>query len=127
MIIFQFLALLIYSRNAFINLFIHYFIIHTRRLIGITHSLILLTCNTGQSASEATAVVKEKLWPTMVLNFFIWPPAKFINFKWVPLQHQVSLSVNIAFILSVIIEQYVKHVKNKNSLVLYVSLVLFCM
>lgn len=43
----------------------------------------------GRPLSESVDEVKEKLWPTMKVNWGVWPLAHIINFRFVPSSQRI--------------------------------------
>lgn len=51
----------------------------------------------GQPASAAVAATKEKLRPTLLANWTIWPAANLVNFAFIPSEQRI-LYVNLVYI-----------------------------
>merc|ERR1712226_693895 len=43
----------------------------------------------GNGISKGVSEVKEKFWPTMIINWKLWIPANFMNFYFMPIKFQV--------------------------------------
>jgi protein Mpv17 len=62
----------------------------------------------GQSLETGLDNAKSHLIPALKLNYFVWPAAQAINFRYVPLQHRVGyVSVILCFWNAVI--SYLHH------------------
>eukprot|EP01137_Pigoraptor_chileana_P030047 Opistho-2@16118 len=44
----------------------------------------------GLSVTEATRRLRERFWPTMKANWVVWPAVGIINFRFVPVAHQLN-------------------------------------
>lgn len=44
----------------------------------------------GKTNKEAWGNVEERIWPTMKANWTLWPIAQIINFKLIPVAHQLN-------------------------------------
>ena len=51
----------------------------------------------GQSPAAAVAAAQDKLKPTLLANWTIWPAANFINFAFIPAEQRI-LYVNIVYV-----------------------------
>ena len=38
---------------------------------------------------EISSEINDKLWPTMKVNWMVWPPAHIINFRFIPQAHRI--------------------------------------
>ncbi len=62
----------------------------------------------GKSTDDAKKVISTQLWPSLKLNWCIWPVAQMINFTFVPVQHRVGyVSVLLVFWNSIL--SYIHH------------------
>jgi len=57
----------------------------------------------GKGPSVALTRIRNNLYPTLKLNYCLWPAAQFINFKFVPIQHRVGYVSFIVMIWSCIL------------------------
>ena len=64
--------------------------------IFYTFLFIVMPKMEGKSNKEAIENVKEKVWPTTVTNWKIWPLVQFINFYFIPVRFQLSFANVIA-------------------------------
>jgi Mpv17 / PMP22 family len=57
---------------------------------------------TGKHAShvgsKAEGIVRERLWPTMLMNWTMWPFAGLINFKFIAPDYRVAFMSSVALI-----------------------------
>jgi hypothetical protein len=51
----------------------------------------------GQAPAAAVAGMREKLKPTLLANWTIWPAANFINFAFIPAEQRI-LYVNVVYV-----------------------------
>mmetsp|Transcript_28953 Transcript_28953/g.21550 ORF Transcript_28953/g.21550 Transcript_28953/m.21550 type:complete len:94 (+) Transcript_28953:272-553(+) len=54
----------------------------------------------GKTTQMAVNEVREKLWPTTKVNMVYWPLVQSINFRFVPLHHQVNYVACCGFIFA---------------------------
>eukprot|EP01099_Mayorella_cantabrigiensis_P002925 TRINITY_DN2315_c0_g1_i1.p1 TRINITY_DN2315_c0_g1~~TRINITY_DN2315_c0_g1_i1.p1 ORF type:complete len:189 (+),score=28.91 TRINITY_DN2315_c0_g1_i1:72-638(+) len=55
----------------------------------ISSFLSWMSIFSGGSLSDASQKIQRDLWPTLKLNWLIWPTAQAINFGFVPIQHRI--------------------------------------
>jgi protein Mpv17 len=67
----------------------------------------------GKNKEEIKQEIKTKLWPTLLMNWSIWPFLMAINFSVVPSKYRV-LFANINGMFWVAYMSYVQNVKSKN-------------
>ena len=52
----------------------------------------------GQSANQGLEIVKNKLWPTLVINWCCWPFINFANFSIIPVKfHMIVINTCMIF------------------------------
>ncbi|XP_064404738.1 uncharacterized protein LOC135349981 [Halichondria panicea] len=44
----------------------------------------------GRSVEDSVANVKERLWDVLKANWMVWPVAQFVNFRFIPVPHQLN-------------------------------------
>ena len=54
------------------------------------------------------AKVAADLWPTLIANWKLWPPANFINFRFVPLNYRVLFTNMVAVIWNIYLSAMVR-------------------
>ena len=64
----------------------------------------------GKSNEEAINSAKEKLWPTMLTNWKVWPFVQFMNFKFIPVTYHILVVNSVAIWWNA----YVSWMVNKN-------------
>jgi len=52
----------------------------------------------GRTLEESAQRVRERLWPTMKAQWAFWCPVQLLNFKFVPVRHQL----NVVLVTSVV-------------------------
>ncbi|KAG2385977.1 hypothetical protein C9374_003126 [Naegleria lovaniensis] len=63
----------------------------------------------GKSFDSILEKMKQDMWPTLIVNWYIWPAVQMLNFTLVPLQYRV-LFVNS---VSILWNAYLSHVQHK--------------
>ena len=63
----------------------------------------------GKPFSQSLQTLREKLWPTLVVNWSVWPIINFVNFSLVPLKFHI-LVINFCIIFWT---AYLSFVNNK--------------
>lgn len=45
----------------------------------------------GESLSSSVDRVKDRLWPTMLAQWSFWIPVQYLNFRFIPVRHQLNV------------------------------------
>ena len=64
----------------------------------------------GKSFDSIAEKMKHDMWPTLVVNWYIWPAAQMLNFTLVPLQYRVLFVNSVAILWNA----YLSHVQHKD-------------
>jgi len=52
----------------------------------------------GLGTSESWRNVRERIWPIMKANWMLWPAVQIINFKFVPVAHQLNFVLVVSLL-----------------------------
>ena len=55
----------------------------------ISFIFVTLSLMEGKSIEEGKLSVKEKLWPSLLVNWKIWPLVQFLNFSLIPVRYHL--------------------------------------
>jgi len=67
----------------------------------------------GQSIAQIKYRIEQLWWPTLLMNWKVWPAANFFNFKYVPQQQRVFYAASISLLWSTYMS-WIQHKKLPN-------------
>ena len=67
----------------------------------------------GKNLEEAKEGVKEKLWPSLITNWKIWPAVQFLNFYLVPVKFHLLVVNSVAVFWNAYISWMINHSQKK--------------
>mmetsp|Transcript_5003 Transcript_5003/g.4793 ORF Transcript_5003/g.4793 Transcript_5003/m.4793 type:complete len:130 (+) Transcript_5003:193-582(+) len=86
----------------------------------LTYIFTVMPLMEGKTFEDSKQAVKEKLWPSLLTNWKIWPAVQFLNFYFIPVRFHLLVVNSVAVFwnayISWMINHSVKHPEEKDDL-----------